>query len=299
VIAVGAAAAACIAVAVHQQRMAREWERPIDIRTTIEYQTAKWLDANLPGRRVFAPGSIGFWLNAFSDAPQLTGGFDNGILNPFLPDAIYQIYAGAQQDLAIEYLKAYGCAAVIAGGADSREVYHTYAHPEKFRGMTELWRNGGDAVYAVPGRTGSLVHAVRAADLVQLTPVAYNDAAVKAYVAALDDPELPPADLQWRTSSAATVTAALRPEHLLSVQISWDPGWHAAVNGEPRRAWGDKLNQMVVEPRCSGPCTVELTYDGGAEGRISRWLGRLALAAGALWIILARFGISMTKPDTP
>jgi hypothetical protein len=284
--AVCAAAAACIAIAIHQQHMAHDMERPIDIRTTIEYQTARWLDANLHGRRVFAPGTIGFWLNAFSDSPQLTGGFDNGILNPFVPHAIYQIYAGAEQDLAIAWLKAYGCAAVVAGGADSREVYHTYAHPEKFRGMTELWRNGGDAVLAVPGRSASLAHAVRAADLVQLTPVAYNDVAVKPYLAALDDRSLPPADLHWRDPGAATITTALRPEHLLSVQISWDPGWHAAVNGEPRRAWGDKLNQMVVEPRCSGPCTVELTYDGGAEGRISRWLSRLALGAGGLWIIL-------------
>jgi hypothetical protein len=283
-----AAAAAGIAIGVHQQRMAHEMERPIDIRTTIEYQTARWLDANLPGRRVFAPGTIGFWLNAFSDAPQLTGGFDNGILNPFLPHVIFQVYAGEKQDLAVAFLKAYGCAAVIGGGPQSREVYHPYAHPEKFAGLPELWRNGGDVIYAVPGRSGSLAHAIRAADLVQMTPVAYNDVAVKPYLAALDDPTLPAADLRWSAPSAAAVTADLRPEHLLSIQISWASGWHASVNGGPRPAWGDKLNQMVVEPRCSGPCTVELTYDGGAEGRVSRWLSRLALACGALWILLAQ-----------
>lgn len=282
-----AAAIGCIAIAVHQHRMANEMERPIDIRSTIEYQTARWLDTNLPGRRVFAPGTIGFWLNAFSDAPQLTGGFDNGILNPFLPHVIYQVYAGDRQDLAVEFLKAYGCAAVIGGGPQSREVYHPYAHPEKFQGLPELWRNGGDSIYAVPGSSGSLAHAVRATDLVQVTPVAYNDAAVKPYLAALDNPSLPPAILKWRAPSAATITADLRPEHLLSVQISWAPGWHAFVNGEPRPAWGDKLNQMVVEPRCSGSCTVELKYDGGTEGRVSRGLSHVALAGGVLWIMAA------------
>ena len=288
VITVCAAAAGCIAIVVHQQRIAHEMERPIDIRTTIEYQTAKWLDANQPGRRVFAPGTIGFWLNAFSDTPQLTGGFDNGILNPFLPHVIFQVYAGDRHDLAVAFLKAYGCAAVIGGGPQSREVYHPYAHPEKFAGLPELWRNGGDVIYAVPGRSGWLAHAVRATDLVQMTPVAYNDVAVKPYLAALDDPSLPTVELRWRAPSAATVTADLRPEHLLSIQISWAPGWHASVNGDPRPAWGDKLNQMVVEPRCSGPCTVELTYDGGAEGRVSRWLSRLALTGSALWILLAQ-----------
>jgi len=283
-----AAAAACLAIGVHQQRMAHKMEQPIDIRTTIEYQTARWLDANLPGQRVFAPGTIGFWLNAFSDAPQLTGGFDNGILNPFLPAVIYQIYAGDQQELAVAFLQAYGCAAVIGGGPESREVYHPYAHPEKFRGLPELWRNGGDAIYAVPGRTRSLAHAIRAGDLVKLAPVGYSDLALKPYLAALGDPGLPSADLRWRGPGAASITADLRPEHLLSVQISWAPGWHASVNGAPRPAWGDKLNQMVVEPRCSGPCTVDLTYDGGAEARIARWLSGLALAGGALWIVVAQ-----------
>ena len=77
-----AAALACVPFVVHQRRAAREWGKPIDIRTTIEYKTAKWLEANMPGQRVFAPGTIGFWLNAFSDAPELAGGFDNGIVNP-------------------------------------------------------------------------------------------------------------------------------------------------------------------------------------------------------------------------
>ena len=60
----------------------------------------------------------------------------------FLPNPFYQVYAGGQQDLAVAFLKAYGCAAVIGGGSDSREVYHPYAHPEKFQGLPELWHLG-------------------------------------------------------------------------------------------------------------------------------------------------------------
>ena len=52
-------------------------------------------------------------------------------------------------------------------------------------------------------------------------------------------------------------------------------------------AWGDKLGQMVVEPRCTGPCTVELSYDGGTEGIYARAIQRLALAGGVLWILVA------------
>jgi hypothetical protein len=37
-----------------------------------------------------------------------------------------------------------------------------------------------------------------------------------------------------------------------------------------------------VEHGCDGPCTLELTYDGGVEMRICRWLPLLALIA-AVW----------------
>jgi hypothetical protein len=280
------AALACVPVVVHQRRAALQMGTPIDIRTTIEYKTAKWLDARMPGQRVFAPGTIGFWLNAFSDAPQLTGGFDNGIVNPFVPHIIYQVYAGDKQQIGIDFLKAYGCDAVIGGGKDSGEVYHPYAHPEKFAGLTELRREGGDVIYDVPRRSRSLAHAMRLSDQVQLTPVAYDTKAIQPYLAALDDVSYPAAEFHWRAPGDAVIAADLKPEHILSVQITWDKGWKAYAGGRRVHAWGDKLGQMVVEPKCSGPCTVELKYDGGTEGIYARAIHRLALAGGALWILV-------------
>ena len=144
-------AAACVPIVRHQRRSARWIARPIDIHTTIEYKTAKWLDAHMPGARVFAPGTIGFWLNAFSDAPQLTGGFDNGIRNPTVSDVIFHVYAGDNQQYMVDLLRAYGCDALIGGGADSAEFYHPISHAEKLRGLTELWRDGGDAITIFPG----------------------------------------------------------------------------------------------------------------------------------------------------
>jgi hypothetical protein len=285
VVAAIAAVALCVPIVIHQRRWAREQEMPIDIRTTIEYKTGKWLDAHLPGARVFAPGTIGFWLNAFSDAPQLTGGFDNGILNPFLQHVIYQVYAGDKQQVMIDLLRAYGCDAMIGGGKDSAEVYHPIAHPEKLNGLTTLWRDGGDAIYAVPRRSRSLAHAMREADLVQTQPVAYDSTAIQPYLAALDNPAFPAASFRWRSPSAATITGNLEPEHILSVQVSWDKGWSATAGGKPVPVRGDRQGQVVIEPHCSGPCMVELLYDGGKEGSWTRAISRAALAGGGLWIL--------------
>jgi hypothetical protein len=293
-------AVACVPIVKHQRRSARWIARPIDIRTTIEYKTAKWLDAHMPGARVFAPGTIGFWLNAFSDAPQLTGGFDNGIRNPTVPPVIFHVYAGDKQQYMVNLLRAYGCDAMIGGGADSAEFYHPISHPEKLRGLTELWRDGGDAIYDIPRRSRSLAHVMRPLDLVR-QPLSFQGfTALDPYLAALDSSAYPAASFRWRAPSAATVTADLQPDQILSVQIAWDKGWNASVDGRPVSMSRDELGQMVVEPKCGGPCTVELKYDGGTEGIYARAVDRLALAGGGLWILVTilwrkRSGLTKTN----
>jgi hypothetical protein len=278
---------ACLPIVKKQRRTARWEERPIKIENTIEYKTAKWLDVHMPGSRVFAPGTIGFWLNAFSDTPQLTGGFDNGISNPFVPDAIFHVYAGDTQQWLVELLQVYGCDAMIGGGKDSAEYYHPVSHPEKLRGLRELWRDGGDAVYDIPRRSRSLAHVMRPGDQVPRTLAQSGWSMLDPYLAALDNPEYPAAEFRWKSASDAVITAPLKPDQVVSVQVSWDKGWTAYSGGHSIRTWGDKLGQMVLEPQCSGACTIELKYDGGAEGRFARAMSRLALAGGLCWILVA------------
>ncbi|MGA2037710.1 MAG: hypothetical protein ABSH42_00415 [Bryobacteraceae bacterium] len=286
VILVSAVALAAAPVWIHQRQQARAMEKPIDIQTTSEYHVSRWLGEHLPGRRVFAPGTICFWMNAFSDTPMLNGGFDNGMRNALLQHIIFQIYFGDSPEVALGWLKAYGVDAIVGGDAPSREVYHPYAHPGKLHALPVLWRDETEVIYAVPRGSNSLAHAVRAADLVTETPAAYELKVARTYLAALDDPTLPPADFRWTGTGSARIAGKLRPEHLLSVQVTFDEGWHASVNGEPRRIWGDKLGQIVVEPRCDGACTVDLDYDGGFEMRLARAASVMALAGGALWILL-------------
>jgi hypothetical protein len=273
-------AALAVPIAIHQHRRAQDIEKPIDIQSTVEYEISHWLGAHLRDQRVFAPGTIGFWMQSFSDTPMLTGGFDNGMRNTFLQDVNYQIYAGDRQDTMLAWLKAFGVSAIIGGGPKSREFYHPYAHPEKFDGLPEIWRDGPDVIYSVPRRRASLAHVMLPSDLVEERPPAYYAKPLEHYLAALDDPSLPDADFVWRGTGAAVVSGNFQPEHILSVQVTWDKGWRARVRGQARRVWQDKLGQMVVEPLCDGPCTVELGYDGGMEQQAARWLSVAALLAG-------------------
>jgi hypothetical protein len=176
---------------------------------------------------------------------------------------------------------------MIGGGADSAEFYHPISHVEKLRGLTELWREGGDAIYDIPRRWRSLAHVMRREDLVRYPLASHGFAALDPYLAALDAPGYPAARFRWRGASAATVNADMQPDQILSVQVAWDQGWNASVGGREVAISSDQLGQMVVEPKCGGPCTVELQYDGGREGRWARGIDRAALGGGGVWILVA------------
>ncbi len=241
--------------------------RPVDIATTIEYQEAAWLDQNLKGGRVLAPGSVGFFLNVFTDTPQFAGGFDQGVVNPVFAGVHYQLLSGEnagqrEGEVALLWLRAFGVDAVVVSGPKGRDYYRGFSNPHKFDGLLqELRRDGDDVIYGVPRRSASLAQVIRPADLPVRTPEHGLDVdPVRPYVEALENPAYPQARFAWRNNHSAIISADLDRDQILSVQISYDRGWQAFVNGQARRAYGDKLGQLVVAPRCDGPCEVEIQY---------------------------------------
>jgi hypothetical protein len=97
----------------------------------------------------------------------------------------------------------------------------------------------------------------------------------RAYVAALDDPTSPPATLVWRSPSKASIHAPLKPGQVLSLQVSYAPGWHAADKTGPVPVHADALGLIVLEPRCEGDCEVNLAFGVSAEAWVCRVLSAL------------------------
>ena len=264
---------------------------PVEIRSTVEYQVANWLDKNLPGRRVFLPGSESFWLNAFVDNPQIGGGFDQGISNPAIPMVTYGLLANEDAgEFGLTWMRAYGIDAIAVGGANSREFFKPYNDPEKFDGvLEELWRRGDDVIYRVPRRSTSLAHVIEPADRVAKEPEdALDVEPITAFVKALENRELPAAKFRWKSSHEAEITATLRLPQFIAVQVSHHPGWRAWVNGEPRRVLRDKLGLMAIDARCEGPCTVRLVYDGGPEIWLAKAASAGSLVGGFFWLWVNR-----------
>jgi hypothetical protein len=279
-----ALALACVPITLGLRKVTLRAVNAIDIHRTIEWRTAHWTEQHLGGARVFAPGSISFWFNAFSGVAQLTGGFDQGDIQRAMPVVQYQIVTGADGAVARDWLRVYGCHAAIVSGPASEEQFKPFAYPRKFEGVLPvLWRESDVAIYAVPRRSRSLAHVVRQADLAQsFPPDAGHPAELQPFLAALDDPRLPEATFEWLGTSRARIAANLQPGHLIAVQVAYHSGWSARVNGQTRRMWGDPLGLTIVEPRCEGRCVVDLAYDGGMEMTLFRALSWLCLAGGAV-----------------
>ena len=248
------AAVACIVGCFWQisnyRRFAQLVIQPIEIETTTEYKTAKWFDAHMQGSRVVAAGSNSFWLNVFTDTPQLGGCCEQGVTNWQSRVALYTIFTGQNAgerdaEISLLWLKAFGVQAVNVVGPNSKEHYKPYWNPNKFDGvLTELWRDGDDVIFQVPQRSRSLAHVVGRDDIVRRAPIHGLDVEpIAPYVAALDDPSLPVVEMEWIDRHRARLVADInKSDHVVSVQLSYDPGWRAVVGGNPAASLATSWN---------------------------------------------------------
>jgi len=90
--------------------------------------------------------------------------FDQGDIQRAMPTVHHQIVAGADGAVARDWLRIYGCDAVIVSGPASEEQLkpYAYAYPRKFEGVLPvLWRESDVTIYAVPRRSRALAQVVR------------------------------------------------------------------------------------------------------------------------------------------
>ena len=276
------------------RRIAKEVAQPGDVRATMEYKTAHWFDQHLPGERVMSPGSAHVFLNAFTDVPQLSGGFDQGITNIMVPNTIHLFYKGWNEidknaEVTVLLLKALGVHAAIVGGPDSRDFFRPQEHSDRFAagGRPQLWREGDDTIYGIPSRSRSLAHVIAPGDVVKQRPyIPFSVDEVRKYVAALENPTYSQAEFIWLNPHQARVIAEFSKGQVLSVQISHHPGWSATIAGQPRRVHSDGLGQMVIYPECAGQCVVDLTYDGGLEMTLAKIVSYATILLAIAWALL-------------
>jgi len=236
-----------------------------------------WMDDHLGGVRALATGSVRFWYNALYDLPQLGGGSEQGLLNINAQDAQVTAIASDDVDVGIDCLKAMGVGAVIVNGKDSTEVYHDWAHHEKFEGkLQKVYEENDDRIYLVPRRNRALARVVESAQILSIP-----HGAVRHYVE--QGPEAPVA-LQWMRTDAVRIQTRLAPGQLLLVQQSYDPGWRSYVEGRRIAITKDAIGFMLLDPG-PGERDVLLRFETPLENRIGTGLTVLSLliTASLVW----------------
>jgi len=271
---------------------AQRLTQPIDITSTIEYQMAKWFDANLHEQRVFAPGNISLWMNLFTDVPQVAGCCDQGIPNQEYRIAVYTIYTGQNSgardaEISLLWLRAYGANAIGTVGPNSTEFFKPYWNWKKFDGvLPKLWRQGENVVYRIPRKSIDPVRVIPKAAVTARAPEnGLVIEPIQPFVSALEDPAMPPAAFRWINRHEAVIDAETNPGQVVFLQISYDAGWKVIEDGTVLPLIADPLGMSYVEPLKRGPVHLRLVYDGGSEVR----LARVFLGLGLLLILLLVF----------
>jgi hypothetical protein len=285
----GALLLVVLAMAGDQAAFFRKQEKkftfPQPLTGTVEYRAATWAQKNYPALRIFLPGSIAQWADAFTDTQQFTGESFSMATNQVQQRADAAIAFGVDDvhrdaELSLTWLKAYGTGLVAISGKNSEEYWKPFTHPEKFDGVLPvLWSQGGVNIYRVPLREFTLAHIVPENALVTRAPKAPEDVRqVERYVVALDDPALPSTAFTWEGRNRIRIRTTAADGQAVSVQVTHHPGWHATVGGRPRELHRDGLGLMWLRPGVLGPCEIVLDYDGGWELRLCRWLSWAAFA---------------------
>ena len=272
----------------HYRTEAQLDTQPVDVASRSEYTTARWLDANLHGRRVYADGSLSFWLNAFSDTPQMEGCCLQGQSMPAL-DWVRYLAAHdadpADTERTKPWLQALGVDAMVVSGPESTDGYKNIPHPERFgRVFPVLHQEHGDTIYAVPRGRSTLAHVLRAEEVIPRRPngqVDYSE--VVRFAGTVSDDSRPAAGFEWLRGDTARIRANLRPGDVVSVQVAWFRGWKASVGGRQVPVAVDGLGFIAIRPECEGDCEIVLHWAGRPDWPLAAVVSAASLGlAGVL-----------------
>ena len=272
----------------HYHREADNMTARIDFSKTAEYRMSKWFADHADGARVFAPGTVSYWMNLLSETPQVYGCCDQSVDTEGLRIADYVIYTGdgtGDKDgaTAILWLKAFG--AKYVGVGEKSQIGQPYWNPKKFEGLLDdVWHDGESVVYALPG-SGSLAHVVDRMSLLTATPSSGIDTAGLATLTAGFDQ--PTATLQWSDSDNFETSSMTGPDQVVYVQESYKPGWRAFDGQHELPVMLDPLGFMWVAPQAPGEHRIRWSYGASTEDKLTR-TAQLTGIALLLWWTFAQ-----------
>jgi len=237
----------------------------VDITETPEYVISEWLSEHVHDERVYATGTIAFWLNAFSNVPQLRGGGDGAAINPWWSHVTYQINTGSNGSLAALWCKALNIRFIVVNYPNASTPYPDYRFPQKFEGVLPLrFFYKGFGIFEVPLARPELVQAVRWNDFGRLPQISsvldYDN--LKAYVDLVEGPN-EGAECKYKILRANEITIEVSnstKDTALLVKMTYDDLWKAFVNNNEISITAVGPHFILLHPNLSGSYQIRLSY---------------------------------------
>ena len=249
---------------------------PISLRVTTpaasiadvtEFQMADWLSSHVNDERIYATGTVSYWLNVFSGVRQIRGGSEQGATNGWWAPATYEINLGRDAQLSVLWAQAWNVKYIVVTFPNATTAYRDYVYPEKFIGVLPLrYHYQGFGVYEVSLPQPALVQAVSAQAARSLRPISnVSDVnALSDYITLVDTAVLgtrvsyvqpSPDELSISVSNGSPDTAIL-------VKITYDPSWEARLeDGATISLQQIGPDFMVAYPQKSGDYRLDLHFN--------------------------------------
>ena len=277
-------------VALHSVRHSAELYPPEpDYRQRVEYRMSEWMAEHMPQARTFVAGSIRFWWDTWHDLAQVGGGSEQGLMNPHVMEAQWEVLLGPNPELGVRWLATLGADAVIVTSPQSQEIYHDFKFPGKFAGILPVLYDDhqGDVIYQVPRRYPSLARVVDTARLQALRPVQQSGLdSLRAYTAVIEEGPDSPATAAWSGPDAMQVHARVAAGQSVLVQVTYDPAWHAYAGAGALPVHRDMGADFSVIDAPPGEHDIRFVFEKPLENRIGWVLTWVSLAVVAALLTL-------------
>ncbi|MCZ2146220.1 MAG: YfhO family protein [Bryobacterales bacterium] len=253
----------------------------------VEYRITSWIAKNMPAARAYTTGSVRFWYDAWHDLAELGGGSEQGLLNPMVQPATWQLGGGDDAELGILWMLCTGVDLAIVHDQRSQEPYKDVVHPKKFQGLLKtVYDNGeGDFIYKVPRRYPSLARVVETArlDALPLFPEEPNKEQLKTLANLLENGPDSPTQTRWEGTDKLRLHAAPRQGQTLFVQVAYDSPWRAWANGRELPVRRTQLGFLRIDAP-PGEHDIELVFQLPPENVFGR-IVTLFTAAALVWLL--------------
>lgn len=231
-------------------------------------------DSSIESSRVFLSGSPVFWINQRLALNQVRGANDPVSIHPLWAHAAFQIREGEDPSFTKAWLSALGASYVLVHTKDSSEEFMDFKNPQKFKEFQLLTHEKGDYLYHIDDvSVARLAHQ----DILDVPrPQGGADMAhLSSYVSALRGG----LSLTFPKPNTIQVEAQLKKRELISLAITYDPGWKLVEGGG--KVVADSLGNMAVVPLTTGSQRFILVY----QPRGRDWVLPL-VASGILFSLL-------------